>query len=165
MVAKDGASWALPSSPMIGLEKHRSAKIPTPINRNYIFTVYLWIVLKRERAFYFSVKIFLNLSFEAMLADIQEMEVIFRKFSLISLRKITHNCLHLVLRPLHFLHFHVPPGEVSKIQCRMYISLVGPPTSAFNLFFGLYTASIIYTPSEMSEVQYLEPRQGYSQLP
>ncbi len=55
-----------------------------------------------------------------MLADLQEMEVIFRKFSLISLRKITHNCLHLVLRPLNSLHFHVPPGEVSKIQCRMY---------------------------------------------
>jgi hypothetical protein len=92
-----------------------------------------------------------------MLADLQEMEVTFRKFSLISSSKVTHNCLHLVLRPLNSLHFHVPPGEVSKIQCRMYISSVGPPTSVFNLASGLCTASIISTSLQVkiSDDQYL----------
>ncbi len=89
-----------------------------------------------------------------MLADLQEMEVIFRKFSLISPSKVTQNCIHLVLRPLHSLHFHVPPGEVTKIQCRMYISSVGPPTSAFNIASISTSLQVRYWPLASTQPQF-----------
>jgi hypothetical protein len=42
---------------------------------------------------------------------IQDMEVAYRKFLVTSLDKATHNSIRLLLRPLHSLHFHVPPGQ------------------------------------------------------